>query len=125
MPEQRNIIVLGASYAGLGSMHYIMKHTMPALAATTDGKDITYHAYIVSPSRDFMARPAAPRYIADKDLLGGYGKLFKPLSGALEQYPKDSYTIVQGSATAWDPTARIVTVTPTAPDAGAGGEQVL
>ncbi|EOD50880.1 putative amid-like mitochondrial protein [Neofusicoccum parvum UCRNP2] len=101
-----NIVVLGASWAGLGSTHYIMKHVLPSLPTRNGEK---YHVYLVSPSSDVFWRIGAPRAAASSQLLPD-SKIFLPIAPGLKQYDSSKLTFLIGAATAWDPTGRTVTV---------------
>jgi predicted CoA-binding protein len=47
MPQQRNIVVIGASAGGQQSTHYNLEYLQPTLKAKDDAK---YHVYTISPS---------------------------------------------------------------------------
>ncbi|OJD35259.1 amid-like mitochondrial [Diplodia corticola] len=101
-----NIVVLGASWAGLGATHYIMKHVLPTLPTRNGEK---YHVYLVNPSDDFFFRIAAPRAVASSQLMPT-SKFFFPIGPGLEQYDSSKLTFLLGTAADWDTTARTVTV---------------
>lgn len=105
MPEQRNIVVLGASAAGLQSTHYIMKHIMPALKQHK--KEAKYHVYLINPSSNWWFRVASPRVAASTTRMAAEKVLFDIRPG-LAQYSKDDITFVEGAATGLDEAARVV-----------------
>ncbi|KAL1636399.1 hypothetical protein SLS58_009818 [Diplodia intermedia] len=101
-----NIVVLGASWAGLGATHYIMKHVLPTLPTRNGEK---YHVYLVSPSTDFFFRVAAPRAVASSQLMPA-SKYFFPIGPGLDQYDSSKLTFLVGAAADWDPASRTVTI---------------
>ncbi|KAF9691644.1 hypothetical protein EKO04_010472 [Ascochyta lentis] len=106
MTEQRNIVVLGASAAGLQSTHYIMKHILPTLKQSK--KDAKYHVYLINPSSDWWFRVASPRVAASTTRMAAEKILFDIRPG-LKQYSKDDITFIEGTATGLDEQSRAVT----------------
>ena len=105
MTETRNIVILGASYAGLGASHYFLKHDYPDLP--TD-PNVTYKAILIDPSSKFYLRHASPRAIVSKDTIPT-DKLFLNIEPGYEQYG-DKVEFLQGKATSWDEIARILRI---------------
>lgn len=118
MTEQRNIVVLGASFAGLQSTHYIMKHILPTLKQSK--KEANYHVYLINPSSDWWFRPASPRVAASTTRMASEKILFDIRSG-LTQYSKDDITFIEGTATSLSESTRAVTYR----RAGASSEETL
>ncbi|XP_014552387.1 hypothetical protein COCVIDRAFT_110362 [Bipolaris victoriae FI3] len=104
MTEQRNIIVLGASGAGLQAAHYILKHILPALKAKNDAK---YHVYIIAPSSTWYYRNASPRVAASTDRMSTEKVLFN-LHDAFKQYSNEDFSFVEATATGLDTSAQKV-----------------
>ncbi|KAI4653821.1 hypothetical protein J4E93_001588 [Alternaria ventricosa] len=73
MSEQRNIVIVGASGAGIQATHYILKHILPALKAKNDAK---YHVYNISPSSQWYFRVASPRVAASTERMSTDKVLF-------------------------------------------------
>ena len=118
MTEQRNIVVLGASAAGLQSTHYIMKHILPALKKSkTDAK---YHVYLLNPTSDWWFRIASPRVAASTTRMSSEQILFDIPSG-LKQYSSADITFIEASATGLSEATRSVTYR----RAGASSEETL
>ncbi|KAF1925646.1 FAD/NAD(P)-binding domain-containing protein [Didymella exigua CBS 183.55] len=118
MAEQRNIVVLGASAAGLQSTHYIMKHILPALKKSkTDAK---YHVYLINPSSDWWFRIASPRVAASTTRMSTEQILFDVRPG-LKQYSSSDITFIEGTATGLSEQTRFVTYR----RAGASAEEAL
>lgn len=105
MSETRNIIFLGASYAGLGASHYFLKHIYPQLPQ--DPK-ITYKVVLVDPSSKFYHRIPSPRAVVSPELVPA-DKLLVDIEPGLKQYG-DKVKFVQARATTWDEKARTVTL---------------
>jgi NADH dehydrogenase FAD-containing subunit len=105
MTESRNIVVLGASSAGLMTTHYIMKHILPALKKKGDGK---YHVYLINPTSDWWFRVASPRVAASTTQMTAESILFDIREEALAQYSSEDITFIQAAATGLDESARTV-----------------
>ena len=118
MTEQRNIVVLGASAAGLQSTHYIMKHILPTLKQSK--KKAKYHVYLINPSSDWWFRVASPRVAASTTRMASEKILFDIRPG-LKQYSQDDITFIEGTATALSESAREVTYR----RAGSTGEETI
>ncbi|KAM7194374.1 hypothetical protein V8F33_007262 [Rhypophila sp. PSN 637] len=101
------IVILGGNWGGIGSAHYLLRHTIPALQKLDKTK--TYHITIVTPNKDWLFKPAAPRVLVAPNLLPEE-KIWRPLTEVLKQYPADQYSIVQGVATNLDSSSKTVTV---------------
>lgn len=103
--SQNQIIILGGSYAGLSTAHYLLKHVVPKLPDQE-----SYQVVIVSASSETMCRPACPRALISDEMFP-QEKLFIGIPNVLEQYPKGSFRFVHGTATELDHTNRMVTIT--------------
>lgn len=108
MTQIRNIVVLGASFSGLGTAHYIAKHILPQLQKTADTK---YVLHLVDPSTHFWWHIAAPREIVNPENLKPE-QCFVPTMDGFKQYGnlRDSIIFHHGTATTLDTEARTVTV---------------
>lgn len=118
MSETRNIVILGASFAGLSAAHYLAKHTLPQLKRS---KDVKYALHLVDPSTHLWWHIAAPREIVSvKDM--PHSKCFVPAMDGFKQYPdlKDSIIFHQGSAAGLDTNSRTVAI-----KTHEGGEETL
>jgi NADH dehydrogenase FAD-containing subunit len=104
MSEQRNIIVVGASGAGLLSTHYILKHLLPVLKAKGDAK---YHVYTISPYPHWYFRVASPRVAASTSRMAS-DKIIFDLHEGFKQYSPDDFTFIEASATGLDTSARTI-----------------
>jgi NADH dehydrogenase FAD-containing subunit len=98
---KHTILILGASYAGLSVTHYLLKHALPSLP--------NHQIVLVSSSTQVMCRPACPRAMISDDFFD-QNKLFADISKQLEQYPKESWSFIHGTATQVDHKNRTATI---------------
>ncbi|KAK8043474.1 FAD/NAD(P)-binding domain-containing protein [Apiospora rasikravindrae] len=100
---EKNIVVLGGSYGGISAAHSILKHTFPHLP----NKE-TYQVVMISAASQAMCRPGCPRALISDDLLD-QSRFFVDIQPQFEQYPKDSFRFIQGTAVELDHESRTVT----------------
>lgn len=105
MAETRNIIFLGASYAGSGAAHYFSKHILPKLPKS---ETVSYRAIIIDPSSKWYQRHASPRALCSEDLIP-YKNIFLNTPDGFKQYG-EAVSFVQGKAISWDAEARSVNI---------------
>ncbi|RAO66438.1 uncharacterized protein BHQ10_002450 [Talaromyces amestolkiae] len=103
----KTILILGGSYAGVGTAHYILKHVLPSLPEKDD-----YRVALVSDSSHFLCRPASVRALVSEDAFPGNKRLFVPLSEAFERYASTSMTVYHGTVAKLDHLTRTVTAIP-------------
>ena len=101
---QRNIVILGGSYAGMSTAHYLLKHAVPQLH-----DKMAYQVIIVSAASQAMCRPACPRALISDEMFP-QEKLFVSIPEAFEQYPKGNFRFIHGTATSLDHEKRTVSV---------------
>jgi NADH dehydrogenase FAD-containing subunit len=104
MSEQRNIVIVGASGAGLQATHYILKHILPALKVKNDAN---YHVYNISPSSKWYFRVASPRVAASTARMSTE-KVMLDLREGFKQYSEDDFTFIEATATGLEPATRRV-----------------
>lgn len=104
MSEIKKIVILGGSYGGVSTAHYILKHVIPTLP-----KKETYQVVLVSASAQVLCRPACPRALISDDMFN-QEKLFVSIPKVFEQYPEGSFSFVHGAATELDHVGRTVSV---------------
>ncbi|KAI0877428.1 FAD/NAD(P)-binding domain-containing protein [Hypoxylon argillaceum] len=107
--DKKKIVILGGSYAGVSTAHYLLKHAIPKLP---DQK--SYQVVLVSTSSQAMCRPAAPRALIS-DAMFPQDKLFVSIPKSFSQYAAGSFVFEQGTATALDTENRTVSVLPAKP----------
>ena len=108
MPEnttsQKKIVILGGSYGGVSTAHYLLKHVVTKMR-----NEAAYQVIIVSASSQAMCRPACPRAMIS-DAMFSQEKLFTNIPKAFEHYPKHSFNFVHGTAIGLDHTNRSISV---------------
>ncbi|KAI9725767.1 MAG: hypothetical protein M1828_002650 [Chrysothrix sp. TS-e1954] len=105
--DTRNVVVLGASFAGQAAAHYALKHTLPALASKDKGSE--YKVVLVDPSSHFWFHIAAPRALVNATSVP-HEKTFRPITEGFEQYPTERWMFYQAEATALDTTSRTISL---------------
>ena len=102
-----DIVVVGASFAGLSTAHYLLRHTIPKLEASNSGQ--TYKLTLISTTKRFFFKVGSPRTVASPDLIP-VDKLLLPIADAFKEYPADHFKLVIGSATGLDEGRKTVSV---------------
>lgn len=98
----KTIIVIGGSYSGISTAHYLLKHVIPKLPQSQE-----YQVVLLSASSDALCRPACPRaMIADE--MFDQSKLFVKIEDQFKQYTM--FRFVHGAATKLNHQQREVTV---------------
>lgn len=97
------IIILGGSYGGLSTAHYLLKHAVPRLP---DQK--SYQVILISSSSQVICRPACPRALIS-DSTFNQDKLFVSIPEQFKQYPNNSFRFIHGTAASLDCNSRTVT----------------
>ncbi|CAG8116302.1 unnamed protein product [Penicillium olsonii] len=98
------ILILGGSYGGISSAHYILKHVITSLPNKAD-----YQVTLVSISSQILCRPACPRALISDDLLPQQ-KLFVDIMEQFREYPTGSLRFLKGKAIKLDHAARSVSI---------------
>ncbi|EED21139.1 disulfide oxidoreductase, putative [Talaromyces stipitatus ATCC 10500] len=106
-PNTKTILILGGSYAGISTAHYILKHVIPTLPNKDD-----YRVAFVSSSSHFFCRPTSPRALVSETAFPKEKSLFVPLTEAFDQYTSPSITLYHATVIKLDHLARIVTIIP-------------
>ncbi|KAL9606489.1 MAG: hypothetical protein Q9179_000354 [Wetmoreana sp. 5 TL-2023] len=101
-----NIVVIGASYAGLGTAHYLLKHTIPALEKASSNAP-KYKLTLISATTHFYHKVGAPRFLASPDLIP-LTKAFLPIEDGFKGYDADHFQLVTGQAKAVDEIKRTI-----------------
>lgn len=99
-----NIVILGASYAGISTAHYLLKHGIPNLANPSD-----YCITMVSPSDEVLCRPACPRAMISETAFD-QRKLFVKVKDCFKGYPDGFWDFLMGEVTRVDTATRLVHV---------------
>ena len=103
----KSILILGGSYGGVSTAHYLLKHVVPHLPNSS-----TYRVILISSSSQAMCRPACPRALISDDLFP-QDKLFVSIPRVFEQYnnTNEKFRFIRGTATNVDHVQRTVQVT--------------
>ncbi|KAK0264773.1 hypothetical protein B0A54_07688 [Friedmanniomyces endolithicus] len=107
--EPLNIIILGASFAGLACAHHFLDHTLPRLHQSPPAAAPRYRLVLVSPSTHFYWNLGAPRALVAPDLIS-QEDAFVPLEPAFHRHRGHQFSIIQGTCTAMSTEARTVTL---------------
>lgn len=102
-----DIVVVGASFAGLSTAHYLLRHTIPKLEASNSGQ--TYKLTLVSTTDRFFFKVGSPRTVAAPDLIPTE-KILLPIADAFKGYPADHFKLVIGAAFGLDEEKKTVSV---------------
>jgi NADH dehydrogenase FAD-containing subunit len=105
--EPLNVVILGASFAGLSAAHNFLSKTIDELGTTRTAP--RYRVVLVSPSTHLYWNIGAPRAIVSSSLVP-HSKSFVPIEEAFRSYPKNRFTFIQGSAIAVDFNQKNVTI---------------
>ncbi|KAF2753431.1 FAD/NAD(P)-binding domain-containing protein [Pseudovirgaria hyperparasitica] len=100
---EKNIVILGGSWAGINSAHYFLKNVLPKLPQDTT----TYKVFLISPSSKYWHRVGGPRAIISKTALPRE-KLIQDIPSHFTHYPDGIFTFIEATATALDTEARTV-----------------
>lgn len=101
---QKNIVILGGSYSGVSTAHYLLKHAIPVLPDPS-----THRVIIVSTASQAMCRPACPRAMISDDMFD-QKRLFVDVEQQFRRYPSENFRFLHGTATKVDHESRTVTV---------------
>lgn len=107
LAEPLNIVVLGASFAGLSVAHAFFDNALNRLGKLASAP--TYRLVLVSPSTHMFWNIGAPRALV-KDGLIKNDDLFIPIEPGFDRHANELFMFVQGQCMALDTDARTVTV---------------
>lgn len=103
-----DIVILGASFAGLSIAHDLLNNVFPYLQ-TFDGAP-NYRVVFVAPPSHLYWNIAAPRALVSAELVP-FEKMFSPIMKSFEHYSPDEFVFTQGTAGLVDTALRQVTTT--------------
>ena len=98
----KKIVIVGGSYGGVSVAHNLLKHAIPQLP-----NKASYQVIIISTASEAMCRPATPRALISDELFS-QDKLFVSIPKLFEQYPKENFRFIKGTATELDHAARTI-----------------
>lgn len=102
MAEQRNIVIVGGSSAGLMAAHNYLKFILPAQKAKGGAN---YHVYLINPSPNWYFRVASPRSATSTKRMD-VEKLMFDIEEAFKKYSAEDFTFIEAAATGLDTIAR-------------------
>ncbi|KAF2475908.1 FAD/NAD(P)-binding domain-containing protein [Lindgomyces ingoldianus] len=105
------ILILGGSYSGISTAHYLLKHVLPRLSSS-------YQVVLISPSAHAMCRPACPRALISDEFFN-QDKLFVDIATQFAQYPGERFRFIHGSAVSLNSEGRTVSIAPVSSDVNA------
>jgi apoptosis-inducing factor 2 len=100
--QTKNILILGGSYGGISTAHYILQHVVPVLPNPD-----TYRVIVISASSQAICRQACPRALIS-DTMFPQDQLFVTIPEQFAQYPDTRFRFVQASVTRVDHTNQSV-----------------
>ncbi|KAJ5557093.1 hypothetical protein N7494_001008 [Penicillium frequentans] len=103
-PTTKNIVILGGSYAGISTAHYLLKHAIPKLSDSH-----SYQVVLVSASSEIICRPACPRAMISDDLLS-QEKLWVSIPEVFKNYPVSNFRFEHARAEHVDHANRTVSI---------------
>lgn len=103
-PQRKIIVILGGSYGGVSTAHYLLKHVIPKLPSPE-----VYQIILVSTSSQAMCRQACPRALISDEYFDQQ-KLFVDIRSMFAHYPDGSFRFIHGTATAVTHTERSVSI---------------
>ncbi|KAL8831406.1 MAG: hypothetical protein Q9191_000885 [Dirinaria sp. TL-2023a] len=103
-----DIVVVGGSFAGLSTAHYLLRHTIPKLESSNNSGQ-TYKLTLISTTDHFFFKVGSPRTVASPNLIPAE-KVLLPIADAFKSYPADHFKLVIGTATGLDASEKTVSV---------------
>ncbi|KIV90731.1 hypothetical protein PV10_05357 [Exophiala mesophila] len=98
------IVIIGASFAGLNAAHGLLKKVLPPLS--TGGK--TFKVVQIAPHEEFYWKIGAPRVLVDPESLP-LEKALLPIAPGFARYSPEQYEFIKAEVTSIDPSAKTVT----------------
>ncbi|EFQ32883.1 uncharacterized protein GLRG_08027 [Colletotrichum graminicola M1.001] len=92
-PVKKHVAILGGSYGGISTAHYLLRHALPRLPRP----------------EEYQVILACPRALLSDDMFPQH-KLFVGISSMFESYAQGTFLFLHGTATALDHVNRTVTI---------------
>lgn len=107
--ELLNVVVVGASFAGLSVAHHFLDSTVARLSTTSTSP--RYRLVLVSPSTHIYWNIGAPRTLVSSNLIKE-DEAFVPIEPGFKRHKGANFVFVQGLCTTWDPEKRVIVIDP-------------
>lgn len=101
---KKKILILGGSYGGISTAHYLLKNVIPNLSGPS-----SYEVILVSAASQAMCRQACPRALISDDFFP-QEKLFVDIPPMFKKYPSDRFRFLHGTATDVNQTKRVASI---------------
>jgi apoptosis-inducing factor 2 len=98
------IVVIGASFAGLGAAQHLLKDVIPQVS---NGGKNAYKVVQIAPNDEFFWKIGAPRVIGNPKSLP-LEKALIPIAPGFKQYSKEQYEFIKAYVTSIEPASRTV-----------------
>jgi apoptosis-inducing factor 2 len=99
-----SIVVIGASFAGLGAAQHLLKDVIPQVS---NGGNNAYKVVQIAPNDEFFWKIGAPRVIGNPKSLP-LEKALIPIAPGFKQYSKEQYEFIKAYVTSIEPASRTV-----------------
>lgn len=106
-PELLNIVILGASFAGLSVAHHFLDRTLESLRSNKTAQ--VYRVVLISPSTHIYWNIGAPRALVATGLLKDEDT-FVPIEPGFSRHKPEDWVFIQGLCTSWNHESRTVTI---------------
>ena len=94
----RNVVILGAAWAGQSAAHYFIRHILPSLKSTSGS---LYRVVLIDASSHFYYKTAAPRALVDSKAMP-HKDIFTPIEQGFKQYGANGVTFHHAEVTSID-----------------------
>jgi len=102
MAAAHQIVIIGASFGGLGAAHGLLKDVLPGLSA---GGKQSYKVVQIAPHAEFYWKIGAPRTIVNPKALP-VEKALIPIEPHFKKYQPEQYEFIVASVTSIDPSTK-------------------
>jgi len=104
-----NILIVGASIAGISEAHQLLRHVLPPLSKASK---TSYKVTLLSPSAYFYWKIGAPRAVVAPSLIP-IDKQFVRIADGFKEYPASNFQFIQATAVSLDPSTKTLVAKPT------------
>jgi len=94
----RNVVILGAAWAGQSAAHYFIRHILPSLKSSSSS---LYRVVLIDASSHFYYKTAAPRALVYSKAMP-HKDIFTPIEQGFKQYGANGVTFHHAEVTSID-----------------------